>query len=838
MQRKELIFLIKGFIVLIAFLSLMWANTETFAATYDVTIETNSAFNPATLNINTGDTVRWTASDDGEQVSSDNHPSHTLYPDPACPNASCLDSPVLFTNDTYSFTFEIGGTWEYHNHQKPGKTGTIVVADLNTPAAVSDLATSNAVSTAIDLSWTSPGDDVGSTGNFLTPTTYDIRYSTSTITEGNWASATQVTGEPTPSVAGFSESMTVTGLSSSTTYYFAMKTSDEVPNESALSNVTSLTTLVPSGDTTAPAAITDLALSAAAFTSITLSWTAPGDDGNTGTAQSYDIRYSTSTITEGNWSSATTITGEPIPSVAGSSESMVVSNLTSGTTYYFAIKTSDEEPNISDLSNVPSLATLSTTGTGITVISVGFSHIPPASIIDLDASNATASSVDLTWTASGDDGNTGTANTYDIRYSTSEITDLNWSLATQVTGEPTPSMAGASESMTISELSPDTRYYVAMKTLDRIPNESRLSNLVSFKTTLPADSIAPGAVADLVVSDRTISSIDLVWIAPGDDGNTGTAQSYDMRYSSFPITEENWASATEVKQEPIPSMAGTSESMTLSGLLSDTTYYVAMKTLDKALNESSLSNVVQAGTDIVAPGAVRDVVFSILSPTAVILSWTAPGDDGFSGIASSYDIRFATAPIDGVTWEFARSFINTPIPQEAGRRETMSLLGFDHGANYYIVLRAYDEAFNESALSNMVSFATPASPELFLFERGLIIGVTGEDVTQLQELLAKDSSLYPEGLVTGFFGELTKQAVGRFQIRHGILVAGDPVLGYVGPKTRAKLNELLVQQSITPIGASIETPESLLLQGLQKQIENLFQQIKELQDQLKILQSG
>ena len=114
-------------------------------------------------------------------------------------------------------------------------------ADTIAPSAIADLATSSPTTSAIDLDWTAPGDD-GSTG---TATTYDLRYSTSTITEGNWAAATQATGEPTPSVAGSPESMTVSGLTDSTTYYFAIKTSDEVPNESTISNV-------PSGTTTTP----------------------------------------------------------------------------------------------------------------------------------------------------------------------------------------------------------------------------------------------------------------------------------------------------------------------------------------------------------------------------------------------------------------------------------------------------------------------------------------------------------------------------------------------------------------------------------------------------------
>lgn len=110
-------------------------------------------------------------------------------------------------------------------------------------------------------------------------------------------------------------------------------------------------------DTTAPSAITNLTLAGATNNSIDLEWTAPGDDINIGTAASYDVRYSTALITEINWDTAMEMIGEPAPSVAGSLESMTVSGLSADTTYYFAIKTSDEAQNISDLSNVPSLAT-------------------------------------------------------------------------------------------------------------------------------------------------------------------------------------------------------------------------------------------------------------------------------------------------------------------------------------------------------------------------------------------------------------------------------------------------------------------------------------------------
>ena len=117
-------------------------------------------------------------------------------------------------------------------------TVTVAAPDVTAPDDVLNLGTGTVTTTSIQLTWTSPGDD-GATG---TATTYDIRYSTTAITEENWASATEATGEPSPQVAGSGESFTVNGLSIATNYYFAIKTSDEASNESAISNVLSAAT--------------------------------------------------------------------------------------------------------------------------------------------------------------------------------------------------------------------------------------------------------------------------------------------------------------------------------------------------------------------------------------------------------------------------------------------------------------------------------------------------------------------------------------------------------------------------------------------------------------------
>lgn len=77
----------------------------------------------------------------------------------------------------------------------------------------------------------------------------------------------------------------------------------------------------------------------------------------------------------------------------------------------------------------------------------------------------------------------------------------------------------------------------------------------------------------------------------------------------------------------------------------------------------------------------------------------------------------------------------------------------------------------------------------------LDFGDRGEDVTELQTYLATNASIYPSGLVTGYFGALTQAGVQRFQAAQGIVSSGSPsTTGYgrVGPQTMARINALLV----------------------------------------------
>jgi hypothetical protein len=111
------------------------------------------------------------------------------------------------------------------------------------------------------------------------------------------------------------------------------------------------------GDNISPEAITDLtvATSSTYGGSVNLTWTAPNEDGTSGGAvTTYDVRYATSPFDDGDWNASWVhqASGEPTPTSPGTMENMTIIGLTGGVTYYFGIKSQDEVPNISDISNI------------------------------------------------------------------------------------------------------------------------------------------------------------------------------------------------------------------------------------------------------------------------------------------------------------------------------------------------------------------------------------------------------------------------------------------------------------------------------------------------------
>jgi hypothetical protein len=113
--------------------------------------------------------------------------------------------------------------------------------------------------------------------------------------------------------------------------------------------------------------------------SLTLEWTAPGDDAGIGTAQNYEARFSVTRpdTTSGTamaawWAAATVIPNLPAPAVAGTVQSVgvvPVGGFLGGNTYYFVLRARDDAGNWSAFSNVAFRAVPDT--------------LPPRTVVDL-----------------------------------------------------------------------------------------------------------------------------------------------------------------------------------------------------------------------------------------------------------------------------------------------------------------------------------------------------------------------------------------------------------------------------------------------------------------------
>ncbi len=115
--------------------------------------------------------------------------------------------------------------------------------------------------------------------------------------------------------------------------------------------------LIP--DSTAPAQITNLALNTPTSNSLTVNWTSPYDS-SIGGVVSYDLRYSTTPITNNTqFNNAPSIIIPGGPDSAGIARSYALDSLPFTTTYYAAMKSRDIWGNVSEMSNVPSAVTLS-----------------------------------------------------------------------------------------------------------------------------------------------------------------------------------------------------------------------------------------------------------------------------------------------------------------------------------------------------------------------------------------------------------------------------------------------------------------------------------------------
>jgi hypothetical protein len=218
----------------------------------------------------------------------------------------------------------------------------------------------------------------------------------------------------------------------------------------------------------------------------------------------------------------------------------------------------------------------------------------------------------------------------------------------------------------------------------------------------PVDTIPPAAVSSILLKLPRSSKLTLQWFAPGDDGDVGQASLYDVRWSTAQITDLNWDAATQVDDVAPPKPAGQPEQITAQNLPSYAEIYFAIKTFDEVPNESDLSVCVSAMTtsEDEPPPEVDDLQADAIGDTEVLLTFTAPGDDGYVGTATGYDVRHIPMPSNNFNYETATQAVGDWSPKQSGAPDSVVVTGLEAGTNYYFALKTYDEVPNTSDVSN------------------------------------------------------------------------------------------------------------------------------------------
>jgi len=122
-------------------------------------------------------------------------------------------------------------------------------------------------------------------------------------------------------------------------------------------------------------------------------------------------------------------------------------------------------------------------------------------------------------------------------------------------------------------------------------------------------------------------------------------------------------------------------------------------------------------------------------------------------------------------------------------------------------------ANNQAVTTNVTSETGEATQSCSNLSTDLVVGMSGAAVTKLQEYL-KEKGHFTFPRITGYYGNVTKEAVQSFQRTEGIVSSGTPETtgyGIVGPRTRETINKLLCTEGIGTTGNGTVDPDGYIL---------------------------
>jgi hypothetical protein len=135
----------------------------------------------------------------------------------------------------------------------------------------------------------------------------------------------------------------------------------------------------------------------------------------------------------------------------------------------------------------------------------------------------------------------------------------------------------------------------------------------------------PDPISNLVATTGTSTGkVSLTWTATGDDGMYGLVTKNEVRYSLNPIVDQaSWDAATPyVISLPAPLMAGSKQTVTISGLVPNLVYHFNVRGVDEVGNMGAVSN--DASAIAKAPTPVGPGMYDDKSTSWVYAgTWTA-----------------------------------------------------------------------------------------------------------------------------------------------------------------------------------------------------------------------
>lgn len=442
-------------------------------------------------------------------------------------------------------------------------------------------------------------------------------------------------------------------------------------------------------DTLPPNNITTLTATAMSTTRVRLRWQAPGNDGPFGKVSAYEIRRSTNNIdTDAKCSQASTIFHTLTPKNAGSVEIWDANGHSPNSTYFYCIRAYDHNGNRNEWasSNV-SATTYAVSDT-----------VRPADITTLTATAITNESIQLSWTAVGDDGNTGNASSYEIRRSASVInTDTDCDNSHEISNSISGVSVGTNISINASQLSANTRYYFCVRAYDEVGNRSRWNGVVSAITMIgnlpPIVNAGPDQYNAMATAPVTLNGSQSYDPDSGVCSANPASYVYSWTIISKPLTSNltnaQITNGTQLNASFIPDVAGV-YTLELRFLDSSSTCFGGPRM------GTDFVQITVHESDLVPPAQVSSFIGTAISQDQIQLSWLNVGDDGMTGSINRYEIGVSINPITNeneclnAPWKYSPNITNfVPNAQVA-----TVIGGLFQNTTYHVCIAGYDEVGN------------------------------------------------------------------------------------------------------------------------------------------------